>query len=227
MIEVWTARLSRLRSRLPEWRPLLDAEEHSRADRFYREEDRERFVLAHSVLRLLLGRALGQEPSSLRFLINPFGKPQLYPLPAPPLHFNLSHSGDFVLIALSRSGPVGVDVERHRDDLAPLELGRDVFSEREYALLVLTPAERQRDFFFDLWSVKEAYLKARGLGLSLSPQKCSIIASDNKFMLAETLDEPAQAKLWKLHKIKTEAGYSAAAAFGVNVECVERTEFQG
>lgn len=226
-LHLWTVQVSELRDSPSEWESLLSTEERERSARFHRKEDGERFVLAHGLLRLLLGRYLSQTPESLRFVINPFGKPQLFPLPEPPLRFNISHSGDYVLLAFVETGQVGVDVEVHRNELVQTELGRDIFSDSEYEFLISQPLKKQKEVFFDLWTGKEAVLKARGMGLSLDLKSFDIKLSDNKVSLTETRDDLTEAKRWQMRIISLNEGYSAAAAFDAKIETVEVYKFWG
>ena len=145
----------------------MSSEEHERAHRFHFEADRKRGVLARGLLRLLLGRCLGQRPEQVHFKYNELDKPILAGGLHPAVQFNVSHSGDLVLIALSRGRAVGVDVEYMRMDLAMEEIAARFFSAAECsALATVTPALRS-SAFFACWTRKEAYLKARGDGLSL------------------------------------------------------------
>ena len=224
-LSLWTAQVSRLRDSLAVWETLLSAEERARAARFHRIEDRERSVLAHAMKRILLSRTLGSDPTSLRFGINPFGKPQLTPMPCPPLFFNLAHSSDYVLLALSNVGAVGVDLERHRENIEPLELGRTTFSPFEYEALLTTPEAQQRQHFFDLWTGKEAVLKARGFGLSLDLKSFDLEFNQAEMILRETRDSPEEAHKWRIKPIKLEVGYSAAVAYPVEIESIEIHNF--
>lgn len=138
-------------------RALLSDDERARADAFKREVHRRRFALVRAALR----RAVSPEdPASVRFREGPWGKPEV-----DGLHVNVSHTDGLALIAATRVGPVGVDVERVREDLETLDLSRRYFARREVdALVALDPRARARAFV-RLWTRKEAVLKAAGRGL--------------------------------------------------------------
>jgi len=143
-----------------------DAAERERAARYRRPEDRERFLLGRAALRLLLGAWLACDPASLRFRYGPQGKPALdRPEGAAP-HFNLAHSGDLILLALHPALAVGVDVERHRPDLAWQPIAARFLPPADLADLRAQPPAAQAAGFLQLWCRLEARLKASGEGLA-------------------------------------------------------------
>ena len=146
---------------------LLSAHERARAERFAHERDRLRWSRAHGVLRALLGRYLGGDPSELRFTAGKHGKPALAQRPAS-CSFNLSHSGDLAAFAFSRTTEVGVDIEiAHgaRDEVALAERVFGVAYAR--SLEALAPAARELEFL-RRWVRYEAALKCQGVGLGAS-----------------------------------------------------------
>jgi 4'-phosphopantetheinyl transferase len=141
---------------------LLGPPELERLDRLRRADDRERFLLGRGVLRLTLGHWLGRDPAALVFHHGPHGKPGLDG--APP--FNLSHSGDLVLLAFHANREVGVDVERERPDVEWQAIARRTFAPEQLARLEALPADQQDQAFLVEWCRLEAELKARGTGLA-------------------------------------------------------------
>jgi 4'-phosphopantetheinyl transferase len=150
-------------------RSWLSPEERARHQRFYFSADRDRFLLAHGALRFLLFRYLGEPPESWQFSTNAQGKPAL----APPswLRFNLSHTRGMIALLLARDREVGVDIEARRDTATYLSIARRHFAPAEVAQLEMLPREAQPAQFLRYWSLKESYIKARGLGLSLPLDK--------------------------------------------------------
>ena len=163
----WRARVSVEASRIDAHWQNLDETERIRAARFRVEADRLRFVIARSGLRQLLGQRLGTPAHEIGFASNAFGKPMLRDVPRA-LHFNASHSGDWVLIVLDAAAPIGIDVEAVRPELACLDDFDSVLSPRELRLLRALPALRRAEAFARIWVRKEAYVKALGDGLSRS-----------------------------------------------------------
>ncbi len=168
-VHVWRADLARVDPALGE---LLSVEEHERAARLASAHDREIWRRARGVLRALLARYLGSEPQALRIALGAHGKPRLA---NDELCFNLSHSGELALYAVTRAGPVGIDVElarpraagRQRDVIALAR--RALGEEGAESLAALAPARQEREFL-RLWTRYEAELKRRGDGIgSRSP----------------------------------------------------------
>ena len=142
---------------------LLSPDEHARAGRFHFERDARRWAAGRSLLRRTLGGYVGTEPSRLQLDTEAWGKPCLRDSP---LRFNVSHSGSAFVMAFAWNREVGIDVERWRSDFVPEELAAQVFSPKEQgALCLAAPAERH-GLFLCQWTAKEAYVKARGMGLS-------------------------------------------------------------
>jgi 4'-phosphopantetheinyl transferase len=157
-------------SLLERYRQLLDPVELARLERFRFASDRHLFLVSHALLRCVLGRSLDREPASLVFERGVHGKPLLSD-PAPssvPLSFNLSHSGGQAVVAVrAGAAAIGVDIESHRPGRRFAALAERYFSSEEVRALSAVHAEARSERFYDLWTLKEAYLKARGTGLQL------------------------------------------------------------
>jgi 4'-phosphopantetheinyl transferase len=165
---------------------LLDEKELARAGQFRFQADRRDYIAAHALLRVALSRFADVAPKDWRFIADANGKPRIInPAFSESLDFSLSHTRGLVACAVTRSIAVGVDVERihHLDDM--LTLAKRFFSPSEATELErLSPNLRLRRFF-DLWTLKESYIKARGLGLSLPLSKFSFqVAEGNSIQFA-------------------------------------------
>jgi 4'-phosphopantetheinyl transferase len=147
----------------------LSEDERARAMRFHSRSDAEKFIAAHRALRLILGAYAGMQPLDLMFSRSAFGKPSLANDEAAcaAIRFNMADSGDVALVAVSRGREIGVDIEcmKVRDDLP--ETALRCFCGAEMDLFRAAPPERRADVFYTFWSRKEAYIKARGEGMSL------------------------------------------------------------
>ncbi len=167
-VHVWRASLKLLEAHLARFDQTLAAEERERAARFRFEKDRNQYIVTRGVLRTLLGRYLEQPPAIVGLRYNPQGKPEL-DMPADPdtVHFNVSHSHGLALLTFTRGRLIGVDIEAIRDDVERDKLAKRFFSPREAAKLRALPQAVQQKAFFDCWTRKEAYIKARGEGLSI------------------------------------------------------------
>jgi 4'-phosphopantetheinyl transferase len=160
---------------------ILSATEKSRADRFLRPEDRALFIMARGTLRFLVGRATGVAAEAVTFAEGPFGKPYLAGIRGP--HFNVSHSGSFALIGLSESRPIGVDIERMRRTGDELTVARRFFSAAEYRLLQNLEVDTMLSVFYEIWTCKEAVLKAHGMGTSQHLKHFSVDITTDGFVV--------------------------------------------
>lgn len=190
--------------------PILSADESERASRFHFGKDRRRFILAHCALRNILARYLRCEPQAIVFFTNKYGKPILTDSD---IEFNLSHSGDYALVAVSRNRSVGVDVEKIRADLEIENLASRYFSPGEISELMALPPEQRMFGFFHCWTRKEAYIKAQGLGLSLPLDSFDVsLAPGSAAILRATRPDLSEAARWTLISLDVGSGYAAAAA---------------
>jgi len=162
-IHLWRATLESP-IRLAGAEAVLSRDELLRAGRFARPGDRGRYIAAHGALRMVLGLYLQADPQSLEFRAGPAGKPALVQT-FTDLRFNLSHSGDLALIAVTRGREVGVDVERVQRDIEFDPIVEHYFDPDEAWDLRTAPPEERVSRFFDLWTRKEACVKADGGGL--------------------------------------------------------------
>jgi 4'-phosphopantetheinyl transferase len=145
----------------------LSDDETERAARFKFDRDRRLYTAAHAALRSLLSVYLSVEAGDIRFFSADNGKPALAPPHAASgLEFNLSHSSELALVAVARGKVLGVDVEYSKRNFDFEEIARRFFTGREVAALLELPQPLQRAAFFKCWTSKEAFLKAKGTGLS-------------------------------------------------------------
>lgn len=156
---VWFGTLASLEKRMERYHALLDEEERARADRFRFAKDRDRYILGHGLLRETLGRYLGRPAPELKLLRGEFGKPFLE---AHPVHFNLSDTKDAVLVALAHQ-PIGADIETMNRQTDHERVAAHYFTPREVSGILHAADGKQR--FLELWTRKEAVLKACGVGL--------------------------------------------------------------
>jgi 4'-phosphopantetheinyl transferase len=147
---------------------VLDAEELARRDRFLFERDRRTYVISHAFLRDVLSRYVDVAPTAWKFSRTDHGRPEIdAPAAARSLRFNLSHTRGGALVGVVEQCDLGVDIESAARETSCVELADRYFSPSEVAELHRLPVERQRARFFEYWTLKEAYIKARGLGLAI------------------------------------------------------------
>lgn len=201
-VDLWALTCGELLERANEFRRSLQPGESARAARFVELQEERRFVLFRGALRLLLGRYLRVPPGEVPLLETGFGKPHVGPgFGRHRLEFNLSHSGDSLVVAISRCGPVGVDVEHVRGGRAIEKLAGRILSpaeSREYESLDSSDRELA---LWRAWTRKEAYLKGVGVGLSerLADVTVTLGASRTPRILS-VKGRAEDAGLWRLHE---------------------------
>lgn len=193
----------------------LADDERERVGRLRIQKVRDHFIVARGVLRKILGGYISIPPDEIRFAYGPHGKPELNHRNFTDLCFNLSHSGEQGLLAVNRSCPIGVDIERMKGDRSFLKLAERFFSTREYDELSALPAELIMEGFYACWTRKEAYLKAIGTGLAtpLNAFDVTLKPGDPPALTGQRLD-PAEPDRWVLRDLEVPAGYRAAVATG-------------
>ncbi|MBW4616303.1 MAG: 4'-phosphopantetheinyl transferase superfamily protein [Desmonostoc vinosum HA7617-LM4] len=217
-VHVWRMNLDLPESQLRDLVTTLSSDELVRAERFYFQQHRERFIAGRGMLRNILGRYLGIKPSQVRFDYQQRGKPVLADAFIDSgLAFNLSHSQGLGLCGVSCDRQIGVDLEyiRPMDDIEAL--AKRFFLPREYELLRSLPLNQQQEVFFRYWTCKEAYLKATGDGISQLEQiEVSLTPTESAKLL--TSEE------WSLQELVPVTNYAAAiaiAGLGWHLKCWE------
>ena len=191
---------------------LLSLAERERAARFKFEKDRRLYTVAHAALRSLLAGYLNVAPGDLEFEIGPRGKPRLAPtFNKDSLEFNLSHSSEVALIAMNREREIGVDVEQVKKEFAFAEVAERYFTTREVSAIRALPEDLQRRAFYQCWTSKEAFLKAKGVGLSGELDEVEIVlAGEGRVQVKSTLPG------WYLSELNPCDGYVGAIALEIN-----------
>ncbi len=202
---LWSVRASEYAQRAAADAWLLDADERERAQAFVREADRDRYRVAHVVLRRLLGAYLAQDPAAVEIVREPcpgcggpHGRPAVV---GAPLHFSLSHSRDLALFAFADT-PVGIDVEREPSAAVAAEVA-DMLHPAERAELAALPPAARPAALARCWARKEAYLKGIGIGLAEDPSVTYVGAGP----------EAGTMSGWLLADVPVVSGYAAACAF--------------
>jgi 4'-phosphopantetheinyl transferase len=213
-VHVWTASLRLTEDSLADCAATLAPDEAARAASFLFAKHRDRFVAGRGFLRALLGAYLHRPARQIEFAYGAHGKPQLAGVPAGTgLQFNLSHSGELALCAVTTSRAVGVDVEALRvlDDAA--SIARRYFSRAENEALSGLSAEKRLAAFFAGWTRKEAYLKALGDGLARPLDAFDVTLTPGEpARLLRVEGRPEEPQRWTLAALEPGPGYAAALA---------------
>lgn len=171
----------------------LSADEHHIWQQISHNLRRQEYLVSRALLRQLLAQRLATSPSQLQFSNGEHGKPQLQD---GRWHFNLSHSGSWLVLALCQQGPLGVDIEMGKRRHHPLPLARRFYAQSEYEWLCALPAQEQESAFYRLWSRKEAVLKAHGGGIAAGLEKVRFIPEQGWRLDNRLDDTPYQVQDW-------------------------------
>jgi len=165
-VHLWLVKCSELNdtSLLNEYRDLLSAAELERQQRYALDKSRHRDLLSRVLVRTTLSRYEPVNAKAWAFSVGEHGKPAVSS-PLSSLRFNLSHAEDYIVLAVSRHRDIGVDIEYMQRKASYLKIAAEYFSKMENANLSALPKAAQRARFYDFWTLKEAYLKACGLGV--------------------------------------------------------------
>ncbi len=211
---LWIASLSSSKVEISQLESILSNDERERAHRFKKSVYAERYTAARGLLRVLLGAYLELEPRSIRFTYDALGKPHLaHEAPPLSLNFNVSHSDELALFGFVREYRIGVDLERIDSEVDFGDLVERYFSVNEIQKLrALPPGERQEAFYRG-WTRKEAYLKARGEGLSYPLERVEVsLAANEPAMILRADDDPFAAERWTIQSLSPAPGYIGTAA---------------
>lgn len=192
----------------------LGCEEQSRLQRFRSSRKKRQFLISHGLLRRILSVYLGREPGFWSFEIGEYGKPVLsHEQNELGLVFNLSHSQSRLAIVISRQGQLGVDVEYSSRKREIIRLAHRYFSAAEVAELASCADADREDYFYRYWTLKEAYIKARGKGLAIPLRDFSYsIRPQRPLSLQESATE-YQGGIWNLWSLQHGTDYHGAIAW--------------
>ena len=210
-VHVWTLHLPEAKSGLDQFYGTLSADEIERAESFVFERDRIVFVLTRGVLRCLLANYLNETPASIRFAFNEFGKPELHERSHPRLRFNVSHSAEYSLLAVSRDMEVGVDIE-WIDSRVDVGLASDILSDKDYDQFRALPDQLKRDAFYRAWTRKEALIKGVGRGLSIPLKSFDVAFTPHDSAQLQSVRLACDSNEWSLYPLEVNGDYAAALA---------------
>jgi 4'-phosphopantetheinyl transferase len=207
---LWAAELTQPPTVLSKLARYLSPDEQARARRFVFDQDRNKYVAARGILRVLLARYLQVEPQQINFFYGSQNKPYLVDNP---LFFNLAHSAKLVVYAVTGRRELGVDLEAIRplDDMD--SIARRFFAPAEYTALHAAPQPQRLRAFYNCWTRKEAFLKATGDGLTRPLNQFVVsLRSGEPARLLHLEGDPQAPQRWHLHAFSPATGYVGALA---------------
>jgi 4'-phosphopantetheinyl transferase len=213
-VHLWFVSLAVTQEQSSYFWSILSREEQERAGSFHRRKGAQRYVASRGSLRSLLGGYLTVEPAQLQFAYNAFGKPHLATdVPGTGVSFSVSHSHDCGLLGFVREHSIGVDLERVDMEVDVESLAKRYFSPNEWEKLRLLPDDQRKQGFYRAWTRKEAYLKARGVGLSYELNQVEVnLAPGEPASLLGVRDDPNASAKWTLEDLAPARDYIGAAA---------------
>ncbi len=201
---------------------LLTPDEAARHARFRLPEGRRDYALTRALVRTTLSRYSEVAPANWRFLAGPHGRPAIAAEMGVPLHFNLSHTKGLIACVVGLEPEIGIDVEAITSDRANLAIAARYFSAAEVAALADRPG-----LFFDLWTLKEAYLKARGLGVGLPLDQLSFELDERGVTVSFDPGLNDAAATWQFDRLFPSEQHRVATAIRrrspTRIRIVERT----
>lgn len=204
---------------LNQYRRLLTEEEQRQETRFYRARDRLRYLVTRALVRTALSRYATVAPEYWSFSKNAYGRPEIanHDETAKRLSFNISHTQSLIVLGISDGCALGVDTENISIRQAPLEIAGRFFSQNENAALCALPIDRQHHRFFQYWTLKESYIKARGMGLSIPLDQFGFdFLPDNRIAISILPALNDLASRWRFWQFQPSADYLVAV-------CAERS----
>lgn len=189
---------------LSAYRDLLDDVEKAQETRFYFARDRRRYLVTRALVRTVLSRYAAVQPQKWAFSANAYGRPEIANAQARDLclSFNISHTHSLIVLGVTKGRALGVDVENFCARAAAIEVADHYFAPQEVKSLADVPRPQQQYRFFEYWTFKESYIKARGMGLSLPLDKFSFRYPDGQAVEiaidAELADDPRRWQFWQL-----------------------------
>jgi 4'-phosphopantetheinyl transferase len=211
-IDIWTWSLDADTGQLASYSELLSDDETARSARFIHDRDRRFFIVGRGRLREILA-TYGEsvDPCELTFDYNGHGKPRIGERHGLGLHFNLSHSADLAVLAVSPHYEIGVDIEEKK--ALQEDVAAHFFSAKERASLQEVPVDRYLDHFYRCWTRKEAFVKAHGAGLSLPLDAFDVTFGEEDAPRLERLEgDPEAPVTWSLFHMQTPANFAGAVA---------------
>lgn len=213
-IDIWRTALDLPQQQIDDYRSLLSADEVSRANRFKVDRKYREYIISRGLLRRVLGNTLNRDPATLVFAYTEHDQPVLASSRnGPPVCFNVSHSHELTLIALTLKNPIGIDVEYVRHNVEFKKLAKRFFSIQEARDLETYTDIGVPQAFFSCWTRKEAFVKALGDGIAFGLNEFSVSVSpfDDAVTLTTHWDRD-EAKNWSLLNLPAGPEYIAALA---------------
>jgi 4'-phosphopantetheinyl transferase len=204
------------------YRGLLNDDEKKQEPRFYFTRDRRRYLVTRALVRTVLSKYAPIAPADWAFTTNPYGRPEIANSAATDarLFFNISHTHSLIVLGVTKGRALGVDVENVVARKVSIDIADRYFSPTEVRELATVPSDRQQDRFFEYWTFKESYIKARGMGLSIPLDRFSFqFPHDHTVKISIHPELADSAALWQFWQFRPSSEYLLAV-------CAQRIDVQ-
>ena len=200
-VHVYQINISKHIDQISDLRKILSKDETEKADRFKIEKDSKQYIVSRGSLRKILSEYIHIDSYSINFSYTEFAKPFLE---NSKIHFNLSHSGDWCCIAVSLIKDIGIDIEKVREIEDVSKIAERYFALNEFEHIKNFEGTDQINEFFRIWTLKEAFIKAVGEGLSFPLKNFSVISDKNESPVLNLFENKDEVKDWKLCNLECE-----------------------
>lgn len=212
-VHIWYLDLNLYLDKLEKFKTILSQEELTKAFKFKFEKHQNRFIITRANLRLILSKYINIKPENIEFIYSEKGKPSLAQnYNNVGIEFNLSHSGELALYAVTKDKKIGIDVEKIRTNCDVESIAKRFFCESEYQFISRLPEKEKEKAFYQLWTGKEAYLKATGEGLGGGLDTIELDLESKEIKIAKIKGEEKNVNNWYLYELKMPENYLGSLA---------------
>lgn len=222
-VQLWHFKVDEFSKEVESYAKLLSQKETASADSYKFAKDRTIYILARGLLRILSGRYLNEIPENIKFDYGEYGKPD-YKFQTS-LKFNISHSGNMIVMAFTRNFDIGVDIEKLKDDFDVIDIAQHFFSPDEIQTLEALPEKEQVHGFYRCWTRKEAFIKAKGSGLSFVLTSFSVSLDADRAELLRTDWDTGEKVEWRMFSFEPEEGYLGALSIRANSSNIRQMDW--
>ena len=226
-VHVWMFHLNTTPPGIKRFYPVLSTDEKERSERFVHFMHRKRFIASHGFMRHVLSQYVSSSPENIEFGKGDNGKPFIKSANSLNIHFNMSHSNHFAMLAVSRNMEVGMDVEYMDRKNQWQKLIKRFFTEPEQQAIFSLPADQQQQAFFQVWTRKEAHMKVTGHGLHLVPTQFTVTVPPTPAQLLAENDQPdSYISQWTMYDLELpESARAYCACLSVQGEASNIEQF--
>ncbi|WOD43237.1 4'-phosphopantetheinyl transferase family protein [Hwangdonia lutea] len=223
-IHIWVININDVIHKIDNLKHVINKAEKEKASNFHFKKDQNKYIMSRGALRVLSACYLNRNAKEIEFEYGEYGKPE-YNFDSD-LKFNISHSGDLIVLSFVKEFDIGVDIEKVKADFDIFEIAANFFSDLEIKTLKKVPKDKQVEYFYRCWTRKESFIKAKAMGLSFPLDSFSVcINSDKKTAVLETKWDINEKDTWSLFTFSPQPNYIGAVSIQGNINAIEYFNF--